>query len=92
MESIPVESATAPSDSRIRALAAMDAALADAITDTPMSPQQDVERAIGRRRPESPERVRIGCERGGSTPTRISFAVAVARQNGLADASKSGFI
>ena len=47
MESIPIESARALRDGGIHAVAALNAALADAITDIPMGRQQDVKRAIG---------------------------------------------
>ncbi len=47
MDSIPIESARALRDGGIHAVAALDAALADAIAGIPMSRQQDVKHAIG---------------------------------------------
>ena len=47
MESIPIESARVLRDGGIHAVAALNAALADAIADIPMSRQQDVKHAIG---------------------------------------------
>lgn len=47
MESIPIESARALRDGGIHAVAALNAALADAIIGIPVSRQQDIKRAIG---------------------------------------------
>jgi hypothetical protein len=47
MESIPIESARILRDGGIHAVAALNAALADAITDIPVDRQQEIKRAVG---------------------------------------------